>query len=362
MTADSPVVQTVLGPVAASALGLTMAHEHVLFDLSCYFNRSEDDPEDTLAEAPMESMVPDRLWWLRAHPMNNRANLVQDGLDLAVEEVAQFKASGGGTLVDVTTLGIRPGARGQVAPYPGGLVEVSRRTGVHIVAGTGFYVWPSYAQPAGELCEAPVEALAGHLRRELLEGIAGTDVRAGLIGELGIGNPPAPVEARVLAAAARVQRELGCAVSLHPVWGAESALQAARLAEEAGIDPRRTAICHLDVRFRDDVSLYRQIAARGFFLEMDTFGRESYYPHVDSQLPSDDERIGSVLGLLDAGLGDRLLFAEDICFSHELIHHGGYGYAHVLRTVGPRLRRRGVDETSLERILVDNPRRWLAGA
>jgi phosphotriesterase-related protein len=259
-------------------------------------------------------------------------------------------AAGGRTLVDVTTVGI--------APNPRGLVEVARRTGVQIVAGTGFYIDSSFPAWVADLSEA---ALADYLRRELLEGIAGTGVRAGLIGELGVGNPPSPAEGRILAAAGRVQRELDCAVSLHPYWGPEGALAAARAAEAAGLNPARTTLSHLDNRFRDDVSRYREVARRGFFLDLDCFGRDLYYPHVNEQMPSDGERIRTVLGLLDAGLGDRLLFAQDVCFAQDLVRHGGHGYAHVLRTIRPRLLACGVPSTALDQILVENPRRWLAG-
>jgi phosphotriesterase-related protein len=251
-----------------------------------------------------------------------------------------------------------------IAPDPRGLAEVSRRTGVHVVAGTGFYVASSYAAPGGPgawAAGAPVEALADHLRRELLEGIAGTGVRAGLIGELGVGNPPAPVEERVLRAAARVQRELGCAVSLHPVWGAESARLTARLADESGLDPARTAISHLDVRFRADLSLYREVGARGFFLSLDTFGRDCFYPHVATQLPSDTERLDVLRGLFEAGLGGQVLVAHDICLGFELVRNGGHGYAHLLRSLRPWLRVTGGDGAALDRALVANPRRWLTG-
>jgi phosphotriesterase-related protein len=344
---DAGTVQTVLGPVGADALGVTMAHEHVFFDLGVYFYPEADDREGAMAGAPV---APGHRWWLHAHPMGSRDNLVQTDLELAVEEVGAFGAAGGRTLVDVTTVGI--------SPHPAGLAAVSRRTGVNIVAGTGYYVASSYADQLGD---TPVEAIADRMRRELLEGIAGTTVRAGLIGELGIGNPPAPVEQRVLQAAVQVQRELGCAVSLHPVWGTESALFAARLAAELGFDPGRTALCHLDVRFRDDLQLYRQVAERGFYLSLDTFGRECFYPHVQTQLPSDAERLRAVIGLLDAGLGDRVLLAQDICLKYELVRHGGHGYAHVLRTIHPRLLQAGVDRPALDRLLVDNPRRWLSG-
>jgi phosphotriesterase-related protein len=348
---DERVVQTVLGPLPAAALGRTMAHEHVFFDLSCYYAQAEDDPTGALGAAPV---APERQWWLRSHPMNSRPNLLQQDLEVAVAEVGQYRAAGGETIVDVTTVGI--------APNPLGLAEVSRRTGVQILAGTGFYIGGSYESVVPDMS---VEALADYMRRELLEGIAGTPVRAGLIGELGVGNPPSVMEQRVLVAAGRVQREMGCAVSLHPVWGtrpAENALSVARLALEVGLDPQRTAICHLDVRFRDSMEHYREVGREGFYLELDTFGRETYYPHVDTQLPSDAERIRTVVGLLQEGFGERVLVGADICFSNELVRHGGHGYAHVLRTVCPRLERQGVDADALRVILVHNPRRWLAGA
>ncbi|MDQ3700249.1 MAG: hypothetical protein M3442_04935 [Chloroflexota bacterium] len=340
-------VITVQGPVPAAALGQTMAHEHVFFDLRCYFSQSDDDPDGALAAAPV---VTERLWWLRAHPMNSRANLVHADLETAVAEVGAFASAGGGTLVDVTTTGI--------APHPLGLAEVARRTGVHIVAGTGFYTGPSYVAQFGDWS---TDQFTDHMRRELEEGIGGTSVRAGMIGELGIADPPLPVELRVVAAAARLQQERDYAVTLHPAWGPEGALRAARVAEDAGLDPRRTSICHLDNRLRDDLALFKELAARGFYLNLDCFGRELYYPHVNAQLPSDAERIRTLIGVLDAGYADRLLLAQDICFTHELVCHGGHGYAHVLRTVRPRLLRSGVEPTTIETLLVQNPRAWLSG-
>ena len=340
-------VTTVLGPVPAAALGPTMVHEHVFFDLSCYFSQSDDDPDGSLAAAPV---TPERRWWLLSHPMNSRDNLVHDHLETAVAEVGAFAAAGGGTLVDVTTVGI--------APHPLGLAAVARRTGVHVVAGTGFYTGASYAARFGDWS---VEQFAGHMRRELEEGIGGTSVRAGLIGELGVGNPPMPVERRVIAAAARLQRERGCAVTLHPGWGPGGALLAARVAEDAGLDPRRTSISHLDNRFRDDVTLFTALAARGFFLHLDCFGRELYYPHVNEQLPSDADRIRVLLGVLDAGYADRLLLAQDICFKHELVCQGGHGYAYVLRSIRPRFLRSGIPPAAIDAMLVDNPRTWLIG-
>ena len=346
MSAGGRTVQTVLGRVAASELGETLAHEHVFFDLRCYFTQSEDDPTGERGNA---ALSPERLWWIRTHPMNSRVNLVQEDLGVAVEEVRIFAQSGGGTLVDVTTVGL--------SPKPEALAEVSRRTGVGIVAGTGFYIAGSYDRAVLEWEEG---RLADSFRRELLEGMGDTRIRAGLIGELGVSNPILDGEQRTLRAAARVQRELGVAVSLHPSWGPEGAMEAVRAAEAAGLEPGRTAISHLDNRFGADVALHLEVARRGFMVELDSFGREIYYPHVNAQLPSDAERIRALLGLLEGGCGDRILVAQDICFAHELVRNGGYGYAHFLRSVRPRLRRSGVTEEAIQRMLVENPQRWLA--
>ena len=166
----------------------------------------------------------------------------------------------------------------------------------------------------------------------------------------------------MLRAAAKVQRELGVAVSLHPSWGPEGAMEAVRLAEEAGLEPGRTAISHLDNRFGGEVGLHLEVARRGFMVELDSFGREVYYPHVNAQLPSDAERIRALMRLLEGGFGGQVLVAQDICFSHELVRNGGHGYAHFLRSVRPRLRRSGVAEEAIHGMLVENPRRWLAGA
>ena len=363
-----PTVMTVRGPVPAGELGITLAHEHLFFRLDCYYSQSEDDPDGTFATAPI---TPDRLWWLRSHPFNNRVNLAQEDLATAVWEVEQFKAAGGNTIIDVTTIGI--------SPNPAGLVAVSERTGLHIVAGTGYYLATSYADHAA--ADQSTAALADEMRRALLEGMHGTTddarsappnsiglcasgtspIRAGLMGELGVSNPPAPVELRVLAAAAQVQRELGCAINIHPAWYRAGAEVAVRAVEAAGIEPSRTMISHLDVRYLDDLPAYKELARRGYWLSLDTFGREMYYPHANIQFPSDAQRIQVVLGLLEAGFGDRLLLAQDICFRSDLVRYGGHGYAHLLRTLRSRFLKAGVSAATFDSIITDNPRRFLCG-
>ncbi len=336
-------VQTVVGSIFADELGITMAHEHVTFDLSAYYQPEGDGHFEEPATGD------EYRTWIHSHPMSVRSNLIQQDIDVATREVGLLYAAGGRTLIDQTTIGL--------GPRPDALVEISRRTGVQIVAGTGFYISGSYPP---EYARMSASDLADHLRHELLVGMNDTRIRAGLIGELGVSAPCLPFEQRLLSGAAQVQQEVGCAVSLHTAWGPEGVDHAVRAAHDAGLDPSRTALCHLDIRLRNDIRAYLNLAREGFFLSLDTFGRDCFYPHMNSALPSDADRM-TVVELLAAGAQGRLLFSSDISFNHELTYQGGHGYAHVLSNVVPMLSERGVESSVLHEVLVNNPRTWLAG-
>jgi len=96
----------------------------------------------------------------------------------------------------------------------------------------------------------------------------------------------------------------------------------------------------------------------------DLFGLEnSYYPYNPSfDMPNDGGRMAHILALIEAGFGDRLLLSHDIAYKTSLVKYGGYGYHHLLVNVVPRLRRKGVDDAGLRRLLVENPRRAFAFA
>src|SRR5262245_57780678 len=168
-------VTTVLGPVAADALGVTLPHEHVLWDMArTMYTPSPDPVERAAAEVPLAL---DTLWRFRERPLEQRENLAQTDESVAARELTAYRAAGGGAIVDCTVRGL--------APDPAGLARVARATGVHVVLGTGYYV--SRTHPP-DLAARPVEAIAEEFVRDLTEGIDGTGVRAGLIGELGIGG------------------------------------------------------------------------------------------------------------------------------------------------------------------------------
>ena len=118
-----------------------------------------------------------------------------------LEELKLFKQGGGQTLCDATVDG--HGLRIATSSIP----RLAQESGVHIVCGTGYYVddgtFPVEAQSlaADELAEIMV--------RDIQEGIPGTGVRCGVIGEIGCSWPLTDLEKRVIRAAALAQIQTG---------------------------------------------------------------------------------------------------------------------------------------------------------
>ncbi len=125
-------------------------------------------------------------------------------MDIAAHDLLAFRAAGGAAIVDLTRAasGLTPG-----------LAALSRRTGVSIVLGAGFYT-DAYVDDGTKAL--PAEALAEIIEGQLADGAWGTDIRCGLIGEIGVSWPMTPFEERALVAAARGATAHGAAINIHP--------------------------------------------------------------------------------------------------------------------------------------------------
>ena len=97
-------VQTVLGPIEPEEIGLTSMHEHIMIDFTVVFQGS---PEATLKKKAHESISMKNLGWVRYDPFRSHENLQLTDEDTAISEIALYKRSGGGTITELTTIGIR---------------------------------------------------------------------------------------------------------------------------------------------------------------------------------------------------------------------------------------------------------------
>ena len=338
-------IQTVKGPIDPDDLGATLIHEHLFFDLYCYYQDPEDDRGKKLSEEPIELS---NLAWVRQNSMNSKPNLVVLDEDVAVSEVERYVELGGRAIVDQSVNGI--------ARMPHELVNVSNRTGAHIVIGSGYYVFPSHPPDMGE---KTVEGLIQEIRTDLETGIDGTEVRSGLIGEIGASTPLHADEEKCLRAAAQAQKETGAPFSIHPGHDPRAPKEHVDLVKEEGADPNRVIMSHVDNRFRDNLDLYKELADTGCHLSFDCFGRSLYFAGLRRQHPSDDDRVNAIAGLIRDGYLNQIMVAQDCCFRIDLTTWGGHGYGYILDHMVPRLEAAGVGERELHQILVENPKRFL---
>jgi phosphotriesterase-related protein len=336
-------IMTVLGSIEPSELGVTLAHEHLLFDLRCLW---EPPPAERAHLADAELTDDNRDEILR-DGYHSRRNLHLDDAGLAIDEITRFRDAGGRSVIDLTTIGLEPN--------PEELRRISAASGVHVVAGAGYYRRKTIPEPVDGLS---IEALAEQLLEAVTIGFPGTTIRAGILGELGTDSPIRPFEERQLRAAARVQRGTGVAINVHPQIWAHEHLRILDILEEEGANLARVALSHCDQLLEPEWHV--KIAERGAMLCFDTFGSEFVYESSGSREPTDAERIDGLRRLLDGGRADQLLLSHDMCTRLQLHRYGGSGFDHLLVDVVPALLEQGVPPDELDRMLVANPRRLLA--
>jgi phosphotriesterase-related protein len=362
-------VLTVDGPVAPEELGRTLTHEHLFIDATGWLMPATDP---RLTDRVDEPVGFDNLWWVRRFPSSSRDNLVLDDYETTCREVQAFADEGGGTIVDVTPTGMIPDRTL--------LRRIARETGIRIVAATGYYAYVS--RPPG-FDDRSVDDIAAELVRDITVGFPGTDIRAGIIGEIAIEGGPRPAseewpwgirsirdlgvgDEKLLRAAARAQVATGAAITLHPPAATRRGIGTTAVMQdvldilvEEGADPRRVVVGHLDRDRWETVDSLAGLAARGVYIQFDQWGYEGYVQN-SWVFPSDDDRVRLTKGLLAEGLGRQLLWSHDVCEKRMWRRYGGQGYGHVLRFVVPILRAQGVPQSAIDEILVDNPARMLA--
>ena len=310
-------VNTVLGPIDASDLGFTLSHEHVL-----------------LSAAGVSHTYPGFI--------DHQAVIDEGG-------VALKEAYGEGvrTIVDVTTFDLGRDIRL--------LEEVSRRSGVHIIACTGNHL----AVPRDFAASTPA-AIAPHFIREIQEGIEDSGIKAGIIKVASDRGGITPPQEIVLRAAAITQKETGVRISTH-TWSPDRVgEQQVRILEEEGVDLNRVYVGHSN----DDTDLDYLLGLlnKGVWLGLDRYpgGRTP-------ETPNWEKRTEVVKQLIDAGFAHRLMLSHDNSVlstqvTKELAEQrqafNPDGYLFITRRVLPRLKELGATDQNINAIMVDNPRRF----
>ena len=311
------VVMTVTGPMPASEMGVTNAHDHLFMRTPVLAGQELDDP------------------------------------DRAAEELGGAASHGLRTIVEMTPIGL--GRR------PDLLRRVSRATGVTIIGASGYHRDAHY--PAGHwVYDANVEQLAERIVTDIESGMHPADwtdesplddARAGAIKAGASYHHVTPAERRRLEASAVASRRTGAVILVHTEIGTAGE-EIIDLLMGAGVATDRIVLSHLDRN--PDLEIHAEIASRGVTLEYNTLGRTKYHP--------DSTVLDLISGMVAEGHGERLMLGCDLGRRESFrAYGGGPGMAYLLTRFVPRMRTR-IGDAATDAIMIANPARVyaLAGA
>lgn len=313
------VIRTILKDLRPDELGngAILFHEHMSFD-SSFFERMRP------ANAPRPATPP--------------APSFLENVDIVAEEVKATGKDGVSCIVD-------GGHRDMGTKYEN-LKTIAERSGVHIVASGGYYLQATYPPEIGTKSED-----------ELVEGLvrdAATE-RWGAFGEIGSSPEMTADERKVFRVIGKTQRRTGLPIFTHTSHAGckKCALEQLDILESVGANPQNLCIGHLsDITDDPHAETHKAIAKRGGFLGFDTVG------HRLAQ--GDAKKVNLIKEVLEAGYEDHVLLSSDFASEPETKFNGGAGYSSVTSVFIPKLRYAGVSEATLHKIMVENPKRFLA--
>ena len=343
-------VKSVCGELSREQLGTVTTHEHVLLDLTAFY---QELPVPGIEDPATQKVEMWNLGILSRDCYALKDNLLLDDEEVQADELARFRDAGGDTVVDASLPGIGRDAEA--------LRRISEKTGLNIIMGTGFYVGETHPKELASMTDREVADL---MVKELTEGVDGTGICAGYIGEIGISEIFDDKERKVLRAAALAQKDTGVAINVHINPWTTNGLEAADILLDAGVAPDRICISHIDVEDREDYVW--ALLKKGVYVEFDNFGNEYYIRREVRNsgygcFVHDTERVAFLKKMIDDGYLHQVLLSCDLCLKNLMHKYGGWGYDHVLTNIVPMMEDEGITADEIRTLLVENPADWLLG-
>lgn len=310
-------IMTVRGPIAPSELGFTLPHEHIFIDLTAF-------PGGITRGGQLAIIDP-----------------VLHG-EIMVKELRAFQDVGGKSIVELTGRNMGGDIRA--------LKRISELTGLHIIATCGWYR-ESYMEP--DIYYRPTAQLAEELIHDIEHGLDGTDIRPGIIGEIGSDYSHSHFSAkeeRCLRAMAKAQQRTGLAITTHLTRG-KIGFELLDILAEHHVPPERVIIGHSDLYLNLDY--HAALMKRGAYVQFDNIGSGYDAPHGETDLAR------HIAELIRQGYVERILLSHDICWRSRLKHYGGTGFDYLVTHFFPMLKAAGVSDEAIHIMTVENPARVL---
>jgi len=310
------MVNSVLQKVATKDLGVTLMHEHI----------ASMNPSMTQA-------FPN--WFNRQETIAN-----------AVKELEYAKQFGLKTIVDATPINLGRDVRL--------LREVAQKSGVNIIASTGFY---HVDEPF--LINWETDYLVDILLPEIETGIQGTDVKPGVI-KCASENQITKTNEKLLRVAARLHKQSKLPVITHSSSVNKNGLAQQEILLDEGVEVSKLVIGHCGDT--TDVGYIESVLENGSYIGLDRFG-------LDMILPM-ESRVAVCAELIEKGYEKKIVISHDYNVFIDwfppkifpsLKKNGAprWSFHHIFLDVIPRLLNRGISQKNIDTMIIENPMKIL---
>ena len=261
-------------------------------------------------------------------------------LDCKNETIEEFKKlyeNGVRNITEVTNIGM-----GRDVNY---IKEVSEKSGINVICATGFYKEPFYPEFVYEKNEKELSEI---MKNDILKGIDGTDIKAGIIGEIGSSKDIiTETELKVFKSAIIAHLETGVPITTHTSLGTMGHEQV-KLFKEYKVNTDKIVIGHVDLS--GNVEYILEMLYNSVYVEFDTIGKNNYL--------ADDIRIEMLKEIEKRELIDRVFLSMDITRKSNMEYKRGIGYNYIFNVFIPKLKEAGIKENSIEKMLKINPQNF----
>ena len=229
------------------------------------------------------------------------SRLLLDDLEKTSAELSEFYASGGRTVVDAQPIGPERAPRLQRL--------ASDRSGVHIVAASGFHR-AIYYEPGHFRFHETAGQLAARMMAEITDGMIQYDgsgaahptgIKAGILKFASDYHVIDAQAEKVAEAVAAAHLHTGAPILTHTEYGT-CGLEQIALFRRLGVHPSALLISHLDRN--PDPALHEEIADAGVYLVYDGVSRIKCHP--------DSTIVQLIFRLAEAGHVNRILLGMDM--------------------------------------------------
>jgi phosphotriesterase-related protein len=320
------VIRTILKDYAPGDLagGATLFHEHMSQQADFLPSMGRIRNAGDIRAGAFETVAPP--------PSPPAGTFYMRDEDLMTAEMSAARSEGIACIVDASDI--------QMGRDINFLRKISQKSGLPIVAGTGFYTLPFYPRELENMSEEQITQIL--VRQTEADPI-------GVFGEIGSWDWISATERKVFRAIGKAHLATNLPIFTHTGIPGKSALEQLDILEDAGVKPSHIVIGHMGNLVDPGVEIHQQICRRGAFIGFDRQGG-----------PGEEAQVQMAMALINAGYVNNLMFSSDFYNPAQTKARKGAGYAKTLTVFVPKVKAAGATDEQLRTIMNDNPRRFLA--